>query len=336
MTIEYARLFLRFLRRCKVFLLFLAVAFQTAIAAGEIIVKDGESMAFLGDSITAEGWEREYGYVRVALQGLEAAGIKVTPVPAGVAGDTSERMLKRLDGILAKKPTWMTLSCGFNDVSPACGWKVGYEDFTKNVTAILDKSRAAGVKVIILTPSLYQDTDPENDTNRKAAAYVAYLRQQAEQRNLPLADINVAHRTEIARLKGEHSPRKTLLYDGIHMAPRGNMMMAACLLKTLGLTDEQVAKAREKWLAAGYRRPITVWRDMNVRQFENTEAFAAEEKIAYVDSVLQPLWERALAAAAKAAPPHTDMESIRKAAQFQYGKDLDALLDGAVSIKDLR
>jgi UDP-N-acetylmuramyl pentapeptide synthase len=49
-----------------------------------------------------------------------------------------------------------------------------------------------------------------------------------------------------------------LLYDGIHMAPRGNMMMAACLLKTLGLTDEQVAKAKEKWLAAGYRRPITV------------------------------------------------------------------------------
>ena len=197
---------MRFPRHCTAFLLFLAVAFQTAIAAGEIIVKDGESMAFLGDSITAEGWEREYGYVRVAL---EAAGIKVTPVPAGVAGDTSERMLKRLDGILAKKPTWMTLSCGFNDVSPACGWKVGYEDFTKNVTAILDKSRAAGVKVIILTPSLYQDTDPENDTNHKAAA-------------------------------------------------------------------------------------------------------------------------------AKAAPPHADMESIRKAAQFHYGKDLDALLDGAVSIKDLR
>jgi hypothetical protein len=75
---------------------------------------------------------------------------------------------------------------------------------------------------------------------------------------------------------------------------------------------------------------------MNVRQFENAEAFAAEEKMGYVDSLLQPLWERALAAAAKAAPPHADMESIRKAAQIQYGKDLDALLDGVISIKDLR
>lgn len=316
--------------------LLLGIMVPAADVRGQIIVKDGESMAFLGDSITQEGWEREYGYVRIALQGLEAAGIKVMPVPAGVAGDTSERMLKRLDGILAKKPTWLTLSCGFNDVSPACRWKVGYEDFTKNVTAILDKSQAAEVKVIILTPSLYNDADPENETNQKAAAYVAYLRQQAEQRNLPLVDINAAHRAEIARLKSENSPRKSLLYDGIHMAPRGNMMMAANLLKTLGLSDQQITKARERWLEAGYRRPITVWRDMNVRQFENAEAFAARENIAYVDTILQPLWERALAAAAKAAPPEADMEAIRKAAQIQYGKDLDALLDGNVSMKEVR
>jgi lysophospholipase L1-like esterase len=323
-------------RQTRLMALFLCIVVPSGHARGQIIVKDGESIAFLGDSITQEGWEREYGYVRVALQGLEAAGVKVTPVPAGVAGDTSERMLKRLDGILAKKPTWMTLSCGLNDVSPACAWRVGYEDFTKNVTAVLDKSQAAGVKVIILTPSLYKDVDPENETNQKAAAYVAYLRQQAEQRNLPLVDINAAHRAEIARLKNENSPRKTLLYDGIHMAPRGNLMMAASLLKTLGLTDEQIAKARERWLEAGYRRPITVWRDMNVRQLENAEAFAAREKIAYVDTVVQPLWERALATAAKAAPPNADMDTIRKAAQIQYGKDLDTLLDGSVSMKDLR
>jgi lysophospholipase L1-like esterase len=316
--------------------LLLGIVVPAAHVSGEIIVKDRESMAFLGDSITQEGWEREYGYVRVALQGLEAAGIKVTPVPAGVAGDTSERMLKRLDGVLAKKPTWMTLSCGFNDVSPACAWRVGYQDFTKNVTAILDKSQAAGVKVIILTPSLYQDRDPENETNQKAAAYVAYLRQQAEQRNLPLADINAAHRAEIARLKSENSPRKSLLYDGIHMAPRGNMMMAASLLKTLGLTDEQITEAKARWLEAGYRRPITVWRDLNVRQFENAEAFAARENVAYVDAILQPLWERALIAAAKAAPPQADTGAIIKAAQLQYEKDLDTLLDGSVSMQDLR
>jgi lysophospholipase L1-like esterase len=283
-------------------------------AAGEICIRNGDSIAFVGDSNTQAGWEHPYGYVRLVQQALELQGVRITPIPAGVAGDTSERMLKRLDGVLAKKPTWLTLSCGFNDVSPACSWQVGFDDFTKNVTAILDKSQAVGVKVIILTPTLYKDTDPDNETNRKATPYVEFLCQTAKERNLPLADLNAAHRAEITRLKSENSPRKTLLCDGIHMDPQGDVMMATGLLKTLGLTDEQIAKAKEKWLEAPYRRGIMVWRDMTVRQFEKAEAFAAREKIKYVSEVLALLWERALATAAKGAPPQADMAAIRKAA----------------------
>ncbi len=75
---------------------------------------------------------------------------------------------------------------------------------------------------------------------------------------------------------------------------------------------------------------------MNRSRRPGSGGFAAREKIAYVDTVVQPLWERALATAAKAAPPNADMDTIRKAAQIQYGKDLDTLLDGSVSMKDLR
>ncbi len=313
-----------------------AIAAQFSVAAaGDICIRNGDSIAFVGDSNTQAGWEHPYGYVRLVLQALEQEGVKATAIPAGVAGDTSERMLKRIDGILAKKPTWLTLSCGFNDVSPACAWQVDFEDFKQIVTAILDKSQAIGVKVIILTPTLYQDAAPDNETNRKAAPYVAFLRQTAQDRNLLLADLNAAHRTEIAWLKSENSARKTLLSDGIHMDPQGDMMMAAGVLKTLGLTDEQIAKAKEKWLEAPYRRPITVWRDMTVGQLEKAEAFAAREKIAYVNEVLEPLWERALATAAKAAP-HADMKAIREAAKIQFGKDLDTLLEGGLTIKELR
>ncbi len=314
----------------------LLVAQLSTAAAGEISIRNGDSIAFLGDSNTQAGWEHPYGYVRLVLLALEQEGAKATPIPAGVAGDTSERMLKRLDGVLAKKPTWLTLSCGFNDVSPACAWQVGFEDFTKNVTAILDKSQAAGVKVINLTPTLYQDTVPDNATNQKASPYVEFLRQTAKERNLPLADLNAAHRAEIARLKSENSPRSTLLCDGIHMAPRGDMMMATGVLKTLGLTDNQIAKAKEKWLDAAYRHPITAWRDMTVRQFEKAEAFAAREKEVYVSNVLEPLWIRALVSAAKAAPAEADMETIREAAKIQYGKDLDNLLESGLTIKDLK
>jgi lysophospholipase L1-like esterase len=303
-------------------------------AAAEISIRSRDRIAFLGDSITAGGWVNPYGYVRLVLQALEQEGVIATPIPAGVAGDTSERMRNRIDGVLAKKPTWLTLSCGFNDVSPACGWQVGFEDFKKHVTTILDKSQAAGVKVIILTPTLYNDTDPDNATNQKAAPYVEHLRQTAKERGLPLADLNAAHRAEMARLKSENSLRKTLLCDGIHMAPRGDMMMANGVLKTMGFTDEQIAKAREKWLDAAYRHPIVVWRDMTVRQFEKAKAFAAREKMDSVKTALESFWERALTTAAKTVPTGTDMKAIWKAAQIQYGKDLDALLEGDVTMAE--
>jgi lysophospholipase L1-like esterase len=305
-------------------------------AAGEILVRSGESIAFVGDSNTQAGWEHPYGYVRLVQQALELQGVKITPIPAGVAGDTSERMHKRIDAVLGKKPVWMTLSCGFNDVSPACAWQVSYNDFTKYVTGILDKAQEARVKVIILTPTLYQDSTPDNETNRKMLPYLAFLRTTAKERGLPLADLNAAHRAAMARLQSENSPRRSLLSDGIHMDPQGDMMMATGVLKTMGLTDDQIAKAKDKWLEAPYRRGIMVWRDMTVRQLENAETFAAREKVAYVSDVLDLLWERALATAAKEAAPPADMSAIRKAAQIQYGKDLDTLLVGGLTIKDLR
>jgi hypothetical protein len=104
----------------------------------------------------------------------------------------------------------------------------------------------------------------------------------------------------------------------------------------MGLTEEQIAKAKEKWLDAAYRHPITVWRDMTVRQFEKAKAFAAKEKVEYVNNVLEPLWIRALVSAAKAAPAGADMKAVREAAQVQYGIDLDTLLESGLTIKDLK
>src|SRR4028118_2199441 len=83
----------------------------------EILVKTGESIAFLGDSITQYGAQSPGGYVRLVESGLAAQGIKVTVIPAGLSGNKSNDMLARLEkDVLSKKPTWMTLSCGVNDV----------------------------------------------------------------------------------------------------------------------------------------------------------------------------------------------------------------------------
>ncbi len=103
--------------------LLLPVAVAVALAIGasglqaaELPVKDGQKIAFLGDSITQQG-AGTGGYVRLVISGLEANGIKATAIPAGISGHKSNQMLERLDrDVLSKKPDWMTLSCGVNDV----------------------------------------------------------------------------------------------------------------------------------------------------------------------------------------------------------------------------
>ena len=93
-----------------------AVAAATC-AFGELMVKEGDTLAFLGDSITQFGQQKPDGYVNLTIRALAEAGVEVKAVKAGISGHKSDNMLARLNrDVLSKKPRWMTLSCGVNDV----------------------------------------------------------------------------------------------------------------------------------------------------------------------------------------------------------------------------
>ena len=71
-----------------------------------MLVKDGDRIAFLGDSITQFG-NRPGGYVQLVMDGMKRCGIKATAVPAGISGNKSNDMLKRFDRhVVAKKPQY--------------------------------------------------------------------------------------------------------------------------------------------------------------------------------------------------------------------------------------
>ncbi|MBR2983633.1 MAG: SGNH/GDSL hydrolase family protein, partial [Kiritimatiellae bacterium] len=170
--------------RTSVVSAFAVLAFAASAAP---IIKNGEKIAFMGDSITQFGNEQDGGYVNLVIDGLERAGVKAVKIPAGVSGHKSDQMLARLDGVLAKKPDWMTLSCGVNDVGHGPRG-IELEPYKKNITAILDKCAAAGVKVIILTPTLCNDGPgwEKHGYNRKLEGYCEFLRKTAAERKLPL------------------------------------------------------------------------------------------------------------------------------------------------------
>ncbi len=123
--------------------------------------------------------------MKLVVAAFEANGINITPVPAGIGGHKSNDMLARLDkDVLSKKPQWMTLSCGVNDVwhgnkgvplNDAQASAQTYEKrspnepdkgtYEKNITQIVEQAEAAGVKVVILTATVIRE-DLGNNENK--------------------------------------------------------------------------------------------------------------------------------------------------------------------------
>src|SRR5581483_270022 len=180
--------------------------------------------------------------VQLIVSGLQTTGVKVVPIPAGVGGNKSNDMLRRLDSdVLSKKPDWLTVSCGVNDVWHGAGG-IPLDQYKQNMTQIVDRAQAAGVKVVILTATMIGE-DPSNENNKKLAAYNDFLRQLAAEKHCPLADLNADMQAQVKSLVDEGRRQTNLLtVDGVHMNPRGDVMMATGVLKALGLDEAQLAK----------------------------------------------------------------------------------------------
>ena len=285
------------MRLLPLFVTSLALAVGPAISLAAILVKNGESVAFLGDSITQGGAASPGGYVRLVESGLASQGVKINVIPAGISGNKSNQMLARLEkDVLSKKPAWMTLSCGVNDVwHQARGEGISLEDYKTNITAILDRCQQAGVKVVILTATQIK-LPVTNAENTKLAGYNAFLREIARARNLPLADLNAAMADEQAALE-KAGVKRVLTTDGVHMNLHGTLMMAKGVLGAFGLSANQLAAVNASWAAQPdlYQSGAKV--KLSLKELAAVEALAAKQNKS-VDAVIGDIATAAVQAAA--------------------------------------
>lgn len=276
------------------------MAVAASVLWAEPVIKDGQKLAFMGDSITQFGAGQPGGYVRLVVSGLEASGIKVAPVFAGISGHKSNDMLGRLDkDVLGKKPDFMTLSCGVNDVWHGARG-VPLDAYKKNITEICDQAQAAGVRVVVLTATMIGEDQP-NPNNQKLAPYNEFLRTLAKARQLPLADLNADMQAAVAAAKAAGAPRPNkgnyLTSDGVHMAPPGDQLMAEGVLRALGLDAGQLAKARAAWLAIPKSTNLKVSAAVSLAEYSRLMELAAKEKLScdeYVGALMAKAIEEAL------------------------------------------
>ncbi len=243
-------------------------------------VTNGQKIAFLGDSITQQGAGSGSGYVWLTVSGLAANGVKVQALPAGISGHKSNDMLARLEkDVLSKKPDWMTLSCGVNDVwHQDFGKGVTLEDYRQNIARIVDLCQAAGIKVMILTSTMIGEDQP-NSKNQKLIAYNDVLRALAKEKNCLLADLNAEMQAELVKRGCDLAKAgKVLTSDGVHMNLEGNQMMATGILKAFGLGPDQIGKAQATWLDLPGTCELIARTKVTIRQYKQLQALAAEKK----------------------------------------------------------
>jgi lysophospholipase L1-like esterase len=272
-------------------------ALVPAVGRAEPAVKTGEKIAFLGDSITQGGANNASGYVRLVISGLEANGIKAAMIPAGISGHKSNQMLERLDkDVISKKPDWMTLSCGVNDVWHGANG-VPLDAYQKNITAIVDRAQAAGIKVMILTATMIRE-DATNSENQRLAPYNDFLRMLAAEKKCLLADLNTDMHTALK--PGPHHDHQ-LTSDGVHMNPLGDRMMARGILKAFGLSDSELKTADDVWLNAPNTCEVGGRTKLTLRQYEQLRKLAATRGMS-VGSLMQDETTKAIDALLKTAP----------------------------------
>lgn len=228
--------------KIKKFLFSCLALFCAFQLSAELLVKSGEKVLFLGDSITQFG-NNPYGYVRLVESALKTAGCTIEVIPAGVSGNKSTQMLSRFRRLIAQKPDWLLINCGVNDVAHSTK-RVELPEYQKNMRDIFDMAQNAGIKVMVLTPTVIGE-DLGNKNNQKLAGYIKFLREEAAARKLVLADTAKAFETALKSCTRKEKLKLTV--DGLHMNGYGNQLMAATVLQAFGMDKEKLSAATAHW-----------------------------------------------------------------------------------------
>ncbi len=133
--------------------------------AADFAPRDGDTVVFLGDSITAA---RGYAKVIENYTLLRYPQRKVRFINAGHGGDTAEGGLKRLDrDVFSRGATVPTVAYGINDI----GWGLKADAEHKQryldaVRGIVEQCRQHGVRVFICSPGINRSSGNHGSCSR--------------------------------------------------------------------------------------------------------------------------------------------------------------------------
>lgn len=216
-------------------------------------IKAGDQIVAIGDSITQAG-----GYLRAmdAVFAQQYPDLKIPKIiNVGIGGQKAEDLIKRFEkDVLAKKPAIVTISIGINDVwhrlkDPPSDKVLA--DYKANVEKMVKLAQDAKIRVYLVAPTVIGE-DAKSEGNVRLKKYVEAGKEIAKQNKCAYVDLHGAFLKAIADHSKQHPDAKPkpkpegglaqgfLTGDGVHMRPLGDALMAAGILRAMGVPDEKV------------------------------------------------------------------------------------------------
>ncbi len=217
----------------------IGAAMTCPAARAGFAIRDGDTVVFLGDSITAS---RQYGKIIETYCLLRFPERRVRFVNAGKGGETAKLSLERLDrAVFAEGATLVTVAYGVNDI----GWgtqadEAHKRDYLDAVGQLVERCQRRGVRAFICSAAITAE-DPDG-------AEKGFLQQMCDEglalarsRGAGAIDVQrvmraVQRRVLAANAKRAAGTKPTSLHveDGVHLNDLGQAAMAFAILKGLG------------------------------------------------------------------------------------------------------
>ena len=232
-----------------------------AAIAPRIDLKDGDTMVFLGDSITHQclytQYVEDYFYTRYPERRIHFHN-------AGVGGDRAQNALDRFDeDVAAYKPKVVTILLGMNDGAYKGFDQAVFDTYQTGMTTILDRLKELNAVTIPMTPTMHdaraarmngKALEPRDTYyNGVLGLYGAWLREMAQQRGLGFVDMyGPLNQTTLEQRRTD--PNWTMIKDAVHPGPAGQFVMATALIGDIAPKSQVSAvtifQKDGKWLSS--------------------------------------------------------------------------------------
>jgi lysophospholipase L1-like esterase len=213
----------------------LAFTFLTSM-----IYKKTTHVVFFGDSITQAG-AQPGGYIVKMKEALEKAGrgSDFDLIGAGVGGNKVYDLYLRMDDdVLAQKPDVVVIWIGVNDVwhKSSSGTGTDPDKFEKFYSAIINKLREKGIRVILCTPAVIGErNDFTNMQDGDLNYYSQIIRNLAQKFKCGLVDFRETFHNYELKNNPTNKESGILTKDRVHLNDAGNQLVAEKMQEALDM-----------------------------------------------------------------------------------------------------